>query len=181
MAMVIFRDYEEAQRCAVAIRDCRQRLGSTREFHFNKCSDAWRDCFFESIKPFDFGVRAIVVDKKVIYSEHLKRTDDHFYNFFVKCLVSNQRGALKAARIKIDGSGSREFKNHLATYLRKHCERDVVASLKFIDSHRDDLVQMADMVAGAIARARQDKTKRANPTRWRSFIAKHIEDEWDFR
>ena len=44
------------------------RLRIRPEFKFNKCRDDIRDAFFEAVRPFDFCVREIVVQKELIYS-----------------------------------------------------------------------------------------------------------------
>jgi hypothetical protein len=100
-----------------------------------------------------FSARALVVDKSLIQSANLRERKELFYNFFIRMLLRHDGGALKGARIKIDGSGDRRFKNELNAYLRRQLEDGQVSSIKFAESHRDNLVQLADMVAGAVLRS----------------------------
>lgn len=180
IAMVIFRDLKQAEAASEAITEARAKLRVKPEFKFNKCSHHVRDSFFEAVQPFKFGIRAIVVDKTPIYSDHLRDDKDRFYNYFVQLLLKHDNGALQNARVKIDGSGDREFKRELFKYLRQQVDTGKVASVKFAESHRDNLIQLADMAVGAIARSyRQDDRKDA--TRWRSILKSKIEDVWDFR
>jgi hypothetical protein len=52
--------------------------------------------------------------------------------------------------------------------------------VKFADSARDDLIQLADMVVGAIARSyRQGDRNKSD--RWRNMIAAKVKDCWEFR
>jgi hypothetical protein len=118
VAMVIFRDYTQAEETSTAIANAQVILRIPREFKFNKCCDAVRDRFFESVAPFDFTIRALVVDKAKIYNDHLRENKERFYNYFVKLLLHRDHGVLCGARIKIDGSGDREFKRELERYLR---------------------------------------------------------------
>jgi hypothetical protein len=180
VAMVIFRDLNEAENASVAIAQARDRLRIKPEFKFNKCANVVRDGFFDAVRPFNFTVRALVVDKACIYSENLRDDKGRFYNYFVKTLLKHDGGALQGARVKIDGSGDREFKQELGRYLRCQMDAGKLASVKFAESHRDNLIQLADMVAGAIFRSyRQDDRKDAD--RWRNMLASKIEDVWEFR
>ena len=87
---------------------------------------------------------------------------------------------LSGARVKIDGSGDREFKRELASYLRKQLSAGKIKSVKFTESHRDNLIQLADMTTGAIARSyRKDERKLAG--RWRQMLAAKIQDVWEVR
>ena len=84
------------------------------------------------------------------------------------------------ARIKIDGSGSQVFRQEIKRYLRQQLGSGKIQSLKFADSRRDNLVQLADMAAGAIARSYREDG-RARHDRWRLALQPKIEDIWDFQ
>lgn len=180
VAMVIFRDFKEAERASVAIAEAREQLRVRSEFKFNKSSHPVRDAFFEVVNPFHFSVRAVVVHKSKIYSDNLRENKEMFYNYFVKLLLKHDDDVLQGARVKIDGSGDREFKRELERYLKHQIQTGKIASVKFAESHRDNLIQLADMAAGAIARSyRDDDRKHAD--RWRKMLAGKIEDVWDFK
>lgn len=182
IAMVIFRDFTEAERVSAAIAELRGRLALKTEFKFSKCHDDIKDAFFDCVRGYGFAVRALVVDKSTLYSESLRERKELFYNFFVKLLLSHDDGALADARIKIDGSGDRRFKKELDGYLRRQLHVGQVRSIRFAESHRDNLIQLADMVSGAIFRSyRVDDRKHAG--RWRGVLARagRLEDVWEFR
>lgn len=180
LAMVIFRDHREAERTSAAIQAAREALRVKKEFKFNKCCNETRDGFFEAVRPFQFTVRAIVVDKAKIYNRHLRTVKEDFYRYFIRRMIENDGRALDHARIKIDGSGSREFRQELARYLRQNGRAGVIEDLKFADSGNNALIQLADMAAGAIARScKQDV--RTSAWRWRTSLNPKIEDVWNFR
>lgn len=180
VGMTIFHDFAEAERASAAIATARAALRVKPEFKFNKCSNDARDGFFQAVEPFKFRVRALVVRKELVYSENLRDSKERFYNFFVKLLLKHDDDMLSGARVKIDGSGDREFKRELASYLRKQLSAGKIKSVKFAESHRDNLIQLADMTTGAIARSyRKDERKFAS--RWRQMIAAKIQDVWEFR
>lgn len=182
VAMVIFDDYAEAERTGAAIHELRARLHVKSEFKFSKSHDNVRDAFFECVCAHRFKVRALVVDKSAVYSGELRARKMSFYNYFVKLLLQHDNGALCNARIKIDGSGDRSFRNELNSYLRRQLAADKIRSVKFADSSRDSLVQLADMVAGAILRSYRTEDRK-NANRWRQMLTRKgkIGDVWDFR
>ena len=154
-ALVAFHDPEEARATDAAIEATAIRLGVKPEFKFSKCRPEFRDAFFESVRPFDFCVRAIVVRKELIYSPYLRSEKERFYSFFVKSMLKFDDGLLKAARIVIDGSGDRIFRTELDAYFRRHLGRGKIKKIRFRDSKSSRLLQLADMCAGAIAQLYQ--------------------------
>lgn len=181
IAMVVFDDFAEAERAGTAIAELRTRLRLKAEFKFSKCHDDIKDAFFECVRGYPFTVRAVVVDKSAIYRESLRERKELFYNYFVKLLLCHDNGVLTDARVKIDGSGDRRFKKELNAYLRRQVHQGQVHSIRFAESHRDNLIQLADMVSGAIFRSyRADDRKHAH--RWRRVLARagRLGDVWDF-
>lgn len=117
VGMVIFRSSEDACAAQALIDQLHSSLGHKPEFKFSKCHARVRDAFFESVTAqCAFTVRALVVEKKLIYSEVLRQNSDSFYNYFVKQLMNFDGGALKNARVRIDGSGDRDFQRALAKH-----------------------------------------------------------------
>ena len=182
VAMTIFEDFKEAERASAAIAKARETLRVKPEFKFNKCRHTVRDGFFEAVLPFNFTVRALVVIKDRVYSQHLRGSTNSFYNYFVQALMQYDNDVIQGARIKIDGSGNRKFKKELATYLRRQLGKGKIQSLRFADSRRDNLIQLADMSAGAIARAYNPRS-RGHADRWLEMLRDggKIGDIWEFR
>lgn len=180
VAMVIFDDFKEAERTSALIEAARITLRIKPEFKFNKCSAQVKDGFFAAVAGCKFAVHALVVDKSTIYSDYLRENKGRFYNFFVKSLLKHDSGALTGARVKIDGSGDREFKRELAAYLKRESAEGKIASVKFAESHRDNLIQLADMVVGAIARSYREGDRNEHD-RWRKMLSGKIQNVWDFR
>lgn len=177
--MVIFQSGEDAAATQAAIEGSEARRRHKPEFKFNKCSAEVRDLFFAAVQRCSFTVRAIVVRKEVIHSPRLKADKERFYEFFVKSMMSYDNGVLRDARVVIDGSGDREFRQNLNAALRRRLGRGIVRDVRFKDSRSDVLVQLADMCAGAIARSyRKDRAERE---RWRKMLAPRIGDVWEFR
>lgn len=181
VAMVIFRDLGQAERAGDAIAEALVRLRAKPEFKFSKCRNELRDSFFQVACELDFRVRAVVVDKSLVHSGHLRAKPEAFYNYFIQQLLKNDGGALLGARVKLDGSGDREFRRSLTSYLRQRLPTGQISKLTFADSKSDSLVQLADMCAGAIAKAYCAPELRT--ARWYEWLrnARRIEDLWQFR
>lgn len=179
VAMVRFDDFAAAERSGHAIKELKQRLRINGEIKFAKSPNEARAAFFSTVREHEFRVRALVVEKARLYSDHLRRDTECFYNFFLRLLMSHDNATLRGARVKVDGSGDRRFKRELEAYLRRELERGKVASLKFVDSKGDNLIQLADMCAGAILRAR--RTDDRKDAQWIRMLQPRIEDVWDFR
>ena len=180
VAMVIFDKNEDAELTSEVIKNALIDLKIKPEFKFSKSRDGIRDEFFNKIKHCKFRVRALVVDKKNIYSPILRENDEKFYNYFVKQLINFDELKLNNASIKIDGSGDREFKNELLRYLRSQIKPNLTFKVKFVDSQKDALIQLADMVAGAIYRSYPNNARVANRS-WRKAISDKIDNVWDFK
>ena len=177
IGMVIFKSSADADATRAIIESLHSKLSHKAEFKFSKCRDEVRDGFFRSVVGCPFDVRALVVEKKVIYSTKLRNDNDAFYNYFVKQLMQYDGGALQDARIRIDGSGDREFQRALSSYLRRELG-EKIRDVKMIESHRDALVQLADMCVGAIARSYRD---RPDAARWRIMLRPRIANIWPFK
>jgi hypothetical protein len=180
VAMVVFPDGAAAAGTESAIHASEARRLHKPEFRFSSCSDDIRDKFFAAVKRCPFKIRAVVVRKELIHSPRLKADKDRFYEYFVQQMLKHDNDVLRNARIIIDGSGDREFKRNLHSALRRRVNAGAIKDVRFKDSRRDVLVQLADMCAGAIARS--CRTDRKNPRRWLDQLtAERIDDIWHFR
>ncbi len=89
----------------------------------------------------------------------------------------------KDAKIKLDGHGERIFRRKLTTYLRRELnvkQKKVISQLRFVNSKTNVLVQLADMIAGAIYRKYTSNKKDAEI--YYGILKKHkkIQDCWVF-
>ena len=185
IALVIFDDNLEAERCAVAIKELRRGLGlsDAYEFRFNGSSKEHRLAFLARVARFGFRVRAIVMDKARIYGVELRRSKESFYRYAIKTVLKYSFGRIRGARLKIDGHGDRTLRRELQAYLRRELkakpgEPPVIIDLKIVDSRENVLIQLADMVAGTLRRhAEGEKEDR---DLYHAAIVRRLEDVWDF-
>lgn len=179
--MVIFDCNEDAIAAQKAIKALRSECRVKPEWKFSRCKNDIKDRFFEGMAEHKFRTRSVVVIKDRIYSDALRTKKDSFYKFFVRQMIQKSEAALVDAKVVIDGSGDRAFKRSFQSYLKKNLRKNCVRQVTLKDSAKDDLVQLADMTAGAIARSY--RTGRADAFRWRHMLRKNgqIEDVWEFR
>ncbi len=181
---VVFDDDLQAEKTSTAIKELRRELkfSEKMEFKFNGSSYATRVAFLNKIKPFSFKIRVLVVDKKKIKSDLLKNDKQSFYSYFIKMVLRYNKGTILDAKIKIDGSGDRIFRKRFLTYLRKELnskQKKIVKNLRLVDSKTNQLIQMADMIAGTIRRYKEAEKTDA-PKYWK-IIESKIQDCWDFK
>jgi len=181
---VIFDDELEAEKVAVKIKELRRGLKKSDrfEFKFNKCSRKIRVEFLKTIAGTKFRIRAIVMSKEKIYSEELKKSKESFYNFTIKMVLKHNAGTIRNARIRLDGRGNRVFRRKLLVYLRKNLntrERKIVKNIRFRDSRKDVLIQLADMVAGSINRSFQ--AEKTDAQIYLGIVKPRVDDIWVFQ
>ena len=185
IALIIFDDNLEAERCAVAIKELRRGLGLADcfEFRFNGYRRDYRLAFFARVAKFHFRIRAIVMDKSRIYGPELRRSKESFYRYAIKMVLKHSFGNSKYARLKVDGHGDRTFRREFHAYLRRELKATpgqppIISDVRIVDSRQNVLIQVADMVAGTLRRyAEGEKEDRAA---YRTLIANRIEDVWEF-
>lgn len=184
IACVIFDDELNAEETALALKKYRRSINfpDDMEFKFSKSKDNVKKGFLSVASKFDFRIRAIVVDKNVIKSIELKNSKDSFYNYFIKQVLYHNKGTLEHAKIRLDGHGDAIFRKNLTTYLKKELnskDNKVINNLRLVDSKKDILIQLADMIAGAIRRSYD--TSLTNNKEYKKIIKNKIEDCWEFK
>lgn len=185
IAVVIFDDDLEAEKCAVAIKEVRRklRLSDAYEFHFSKTKREYRLEFLACVARFRFRVRAIVMHKRRIYGAQLRSSRDSFYRFAIKMVLKHSFGRIHEARLRIDGHGDRQFRRELRSYLSREVkprkgDPPIISKIKTVDSRRDVLIQLADMVASTLRR-RADGIK-SDREEYYEVIRARLEDVWEF-
>ncbi len=179
VTLVIFDSEEIAQQVDEAINRLRVELGrpASYEFHFTGICDEHRTAFLNAVAGFPFNYLGFVVNKPLLYSETLTKDKKKLYNYVCGMIFENAKPFLNEAKVRIDKSGNRPFQKELARYLKMKINERGESSLHIKDikpanSHGNNLVQMADMICGAVARAHYPKKKDA--AKYRQII-KHRE------
>ena len=160
VAAVIVTDEEKKKLLTEAINLFRRRLGwvELHEFKFSKTEKVILVELIDFIKGFDFEAYVVVLDKKEVDVNIVPKEKISIYNHVLKELL------LRVSRsnqvVTIDGKIGKKYDKQVQAYLRQNLrERGVRnTSIKFVDSRKEPLVQLADIIAGAVARSYKDKT-----------------------
>jgi hypothetical protein len=172
ISAVIFEENEEAEACDKKISSLRDECfrGRDCEFHFTKCCDAYREKFLQGVAGHDFFYLCFVLNKAKLYGPGFLYKDS-FYKYTAKLLFENAKPYLQDARVIIDRSGNREFRTQLQSYLKRkiNTDRKAISKVKTEDSESNNLLQLADMVCGAVARSYKLSDERGY--RFRKLIA----------
>ncbi|MCA9350745.1 DUF3800 domain-containing protein [Candidatus Saccharibacteria bacterium] len=182
IACVIFDDTLDAEETALAIKKFRREIGwaDEREFKFNKTKKSIVLQLLQKVSQSKFRVRAICIDKSLIRSHELKSKQDSFYNYAIKEVLSKTTD-LNAANIRLDGHSGRNYKKSATAYFRReiNSSSQKIAKVRFVDSKTNNLIQLADLTAGAILRSTQ--TGKTDSLDYLKILEKRIENVWYFK
>ena len=137
------------------------KLPDAAEFKFRRLRADQRQRFVEAVLPYAFFYFGIVINKDPgkLFGEGFQ-VKESFYKYTCSLVFENAKPYLRDAIVIVDGSGSREFKRQLSSYLRRKVGTSVIKTVKIQTSHSNNLLQLADMVAGAIQGSLSAKTDR---------------------
>lgn len=174
VTLVLFEDHDEAQACDDRITLLRRELNKADgfEFHFKENADSIRRAFLEAVLPYSFFYFAFVINKRRLYGPGFAHKGP-FYKYVCNLVFTNAKPHLDNAIVRIDKCGDREFQEQLSAYLKRKIN-DKEASIRHIKkvstqaSHGNNLLQLADMVCGAVARSYRSDKKDAD--QWRRLI-----------
>ncbi|MBC7804840.1 MAG: DUF3800 domain-containing protein [Akkermansiaceae bacterium] len=171
VVLVMFETEEDVQAADKRINALRAELRQSLrfEFHFKDNSNHVRAAFFNAIALLNFGYVAVVVDK----DRWADTNADHstFYKQTCLDLLEVVRPFLLEATVKLGKSGAKQFWNELASELKRQInapkvpdkdEPIIIKSVSMQESHTDNLLQMADMICGAVARPYRDGRDRSH-------------------
>ncbi|MDO4611831.1 MAG: DUF3800 domain-containing protein, partial [Candidatus Saccharibacteria bacterium] len=125
------------------------KFAKTAEFKFRKTRQEVKQLFFDRIQHSDFSATVIVVDKQQIQAPLLRQNPSQFYNSIIlaSCLAL---GNLQNAYLYIDGEGGSGYKKKVLAFLRQNLPMKSIKKLIYVDSKKNNLIQLADMIAGAV-------------------------------
>ena len=171
---VTFEDRDEATSCDNRIDSLRVELRKNArfEFHFNSCCRELREQFLAETGKFQYFYMSFIFNKSKLYGEGFQYKNS-FYKYAVNLLFENLKPYLKNAIVIFDRCGNREFQQELKKYLGKRInqkgQEQLVKKIKTNDSCSNNLLQLADMVCGAVGRYL--KKSKADHLTYRKIIS----------
>lgn len=170
--MIVFEDNDEALACDQRIDLLRRELRLTAdfEFHFYKNSNRVRENFLKAVLPYQFFYYGIVINKEKLFGDGFNNKES-FYKYASSLLFENAKEKLESAIVTIDESGRKLFKYQLASYLKRKLNvknnYKHIKKVKMQNSKGNNLLQLADMIAGAVNRS---FNKKKDNYRFRNII-----------
>ncbi len=166
VSLVVFEDADEAIACDQRIELLRREIGwkVDSEFHFRRNSHWVREAFLKAVQPYSFFYYGIVINKAKLYGEGFKNKES-FYKYACRLVFENAKDKLHNATVVIDQSGNDDFRNQLSSYLKRHMNDDqhrLIRKVKMQNSESNNLLQLADYVAGVINRSVQRQKNKAD-------------------
>lgn len=154
---------------AMGIEELKRQLGlsSNFEFKFISSNHARRRVFFEELRRHDVSIRGFVVNKRLIADQKEFRSKSFFYSTLLKRALLESRETFVDATLTLDRfMSSKQSMLELSSSLRQALQEPVpnsdgvpvmrIREIRHKDSKLDPLIQVADMVAGAIAAHRRE-------------------------
>lgn len=161
------------------IKTLRQTLNldSGFEFKYHTTKLRQKDFFFEMIQSLSFQIRAVVVKKQLLGGNLTQLNGQDFTTHFLAQLILRASDMEIANDILIIDSATSASIRALRLKLSEECRKaNRVRPFKKIvggDSHREDGLQLADMIAGAI----RDRVIFSQERYYKTF-AKNVVDLW---
>lgn len=177
VAIVTFDDAEQALACDGRIASLRTELGlqPAFEFHFSRNSERVRHAFLGAVAAEDFFYHAFSLNKdpEKLWGPGFN-VKESLYKYVSRLVFENAKPYLQDATVVIDGSGDRHFRDQLAAYLRKYVRGEagarMIRKVKIQRSSGNNLLQLADYVAGVANRC---VLGRPDAPGYRRYLAAH--------
>ncbi len=178
LTMVVFKTGEAANAASDRISEFRQKIGKNPdfEFHFSSNCHYVREAFLQFAVSLEFDVFCLVLDKTALPEfSHLSGAE--FYKKGCELLFDHAKGHLNNATITLDRSGSREFYASVKTCLKRklnspdnfmHGHGKRIKKVGSAESKSDNLLQLADMICGAVVRTQ--KGSKPKDKTWRRLV-----------
>jgi hypothetical protein len=173
MSCVLFEDALDAEEVSVVIKRLRRNLGwhDTHEFKFHQTNLQIRSGFFAAVQKYNFKISYILIDKTKITDTELTNSAK-LYNYAILRAMAVPDWKFNNASVHIDGKSGRNYQKTLRPYFRQNMPVGAIGKISFVNSTSNNLIQLADMVAGAVLHT--TKKNRTDHDVYLPIIAKHI-------
>lgn len=152
VVICMFDDKSQVIACHDRIEQLKTELQIDREFKFCKCNYEQRAAFFKEVNAFGYSYFGITINKTKIAG-----FSRPFFHSAVIAACSMHADEIDNATVVIDKTGSNVFRKMMARCLKDDLNRltarNSIKQVKSIESHKHNLLQLADMVCGAVARS----------------------------
>ena len=152
IAAICFNNNTDAERAKLKIQSLKTRLSwkNNREFKFRKANAEIKTKFFEAIKNQKFTISVVLLEKSQLNQKEFYKSPSKLYNTTILKALQGLGVDLINAYIYIDGESGSNYRKRVKTFFRKNLPPGAIKELTYEDSVNNPLIQLADMVVGAI-------------------------------
>lgn len=181
IGVVQFKNFLQAEKASMAINELKKTLNIQPQFKFNKTSFKIKESFFYEICDYEFEVRALVADKFGINVPGLRNNSTSFYQYLVATLFQDNNDIFAGSSIKVNKNTDRIFQQVLTKYIKEQNQQHKIKKFAFSEAKNDFLIQLANMITGAISRSYMDDNVHAHQLLNILLEAKKIKNIWRLR
>ncbi|RMD66275.1 DUF3800 domain-containing protein [Candidatus Parcubacteria bacterium] len=159
IAVVRVADYTAFRKAIAALR-AERGLHKGYEFHYAHIPEAERAAFFAALREASFEAWVLVVDKRELSAGFRRRNQYDLFSEFVVALVDHlPEEAVENGRVVVDTHSTtmrltRTIRVAMSRALRTREIQPGIKRVRGRPAHREDGLQLADMLAGAVVEAR---------------------------
>jgi len=169
LSLIIFETSDLVDKADFVIQQQKNKDKIKPEYKLSKTKDVFKENFFNCIKELSFKIVSLIVEKEKLQNNELKTKSKKFYNYFLRKVI--EQSPLVNASIKIDESSNAELQQQIKSYVKKN-NYEKIKKFKFEDSKTNNLIQLADMIAGATNNFYLKRNKES--MRYREFFKDKI-------
>ena len=178
LTIIIFDDLGDAEDANEGIKKIRKELKLPENFEFKfstGTSNKVKTAFLQKLSKHNFRYRSVVIDKTILFRREPLHPKDNLYKLVAEQLFLRAEPRVKNASVFIDRI-TKSFVDDFNVYLKRRLNtrlEKIIGRIKHQDSRSNNLLQLADMVCGAIYR----KYNRGED-KFYKIIKKREEDLW---
>jgi hypothetical protein len=164
VCIALFKEQKHAAACKDRFEPLRKELGMKlsgrdSEFHFKDLNPERRMAFLKMLAEFPFRYYACTLKKAQLSGKAWQKKDYVYQRAGVMALDQFLNEVLEA-KLLFDATSGEKFDKELLRFLKKHAgysgKVQRIKETQRVKSHAEDLIQIVDMVCGALASGRSE-------------------------
>jgi hypothetical protein len=169
LAMVVLPNSDAVNRLQNEIRIQVELLRASPEFKFSRSKDNRRLSFFQAVMPFEFTVYSVVIDKESFVRSRAVPPQLAFHDAGFGALARAVDDSFADVTIILDDVGDGAFRRSVVALVKSKFGANRVKAVRTRSSHKEPLLQLADMCVGLAVRRADD---RCDPSIWNAVATK---------
>ncbi len=162
VAVYISDESDDGDKISKAIKKLKIQCNLTEnfEFKFSRCKEKLRKEFFQITTHSPIEYKAIIVEKPKINSPIFRHQPQQLYCESARMLFYDNNPPLESAVLLIDEAVAKIHHKEFNWVLKNYLSKNTISKIKQKSSKKEIMIQVADMIAGAIFReySRGDQT-----------------------